>query len=373
MRLVVLTNIVPPYRVPVFNALADELGDDFSVLCLARTEANRDWTLRRDAFRFRYDILPALHLRGRRPDRTVHLTGTLALKLAQLRPDVLVVGGFDQPPFLEALALAPWLRYRPVLWSGGHLESARGGRVLVIKRWAVRRAKAFLTYGTAATDYLLSLGAPAERIVTSRNAVDVSAFHREGHEVEAAALRQRLEVGDRPVALYVGQLIARKGVDTLIEAVARVPELQLVLVGAGPDRKALEEKAAALLPGRTHFAGSVPYAELPSWYAAADLLVMPSRLEVWGLVLNEAMAAGLPVISSQTAGATRDLVTDGINGFAVDPDDVAAMADRLGRLAHDPEFRRRAGAASAARIAEVTPARYARDFLAAAALASKER
>lgn len=371
MRVTLVTNIVSPYRIPVFGALARELGDDFDVLCLARGEGNRDWRFDPSILPFRVSVLPGVQFRGRRPDRFIHLNAGLLAAFARRRPDVVVMLGFDQPALLEAFAVAPLFGAKVVLWSGAHARSVQStSRVVAgLRRFAVQRSDAFLTYGTAATEYLVAQGAPADRIVTGRNAVDVGMFRREPHLEAAKALRTRLGLDGKVVLLYVGQLIARKGLDTVIAALADVPEVHLVAVGAGPDRAELEALAWRHCSGRAHFAGSVPYAELPAWYAAADVAVMPSRVEVWGLVLNEAMAAGLPVLSSRTAGATRDLVEDGIHGFAIDPDDPHDVARRLRTLADDPELRARAGRASAQRMEQVTTDAYARSLLEAIALA----
>lgn len=371
MRVTLVTNIVSPYRIPVFGALAQALGDDFEVLCLARGEGNRNWRFDPATLPFRVSVLPGLQFRGRRPDRFIHLNAGLLAAFARRRPDVVVMLGFDQPALLEAFAVAPLFGAKVVLWSGAHAQSVQGTSRLVaqLRRFAVARSDAFLTYGTAAAEYLVAQGARADRIVVGRNAVDVGMFQREPHREQAKALRARLGLEDKVVLLYVGQLIARKGLDTVIEALADVPDVHLVAVGAGPDRAALEALAYRHCPGRAHFTGSIPYAELPAWYAAADIAVMPSRVEVWGLVLNEAMAAGLPVLSSRTAGATRDLVEDGVHGFAIDPDDPQDIARRLSTLADDPELRARAGQAAAERMKQVTTDAYARSLLEAIALA----
>lgn len=374
MRLALLTNIVPPYRVPVFNALATSPDCELTVLTFARTEANRNWSGHDEGFRFERRVLPGLHLRGRRPDRVVHLNAGLGLQLARLRPEVLVVGGFDQPALLEAMAIAHPMGIRTVLWSGAHGLASAGSRLMrPVKRWAVQRADAFVAYGTSAAEHLVELGADPSLIITSRNAVDVAAFRREPHQADAAKIREGLHAAGRVIVLFVGQLIARKGVDSLIEAVGKVSNAHLVLVGSGPDRAGLEALADRCCPGRATFLGSVPYARLPAHYAAADVFVMPSRAEVWGLVLNEAMAAGLPVVSGRRAGATRDLVVAGQTGFSIDPDEIEEFAGCLTRLVEDPVLRNRAGKAAARLIAEVTPQKYADDILDASRIAMRSR
>src|SRR5262249_59001047 len=119
----------------------------------------------------------------------------------------------------------------------------------------------------------------------------------------------------------------------------------VVGVGDGPD----EERIRALAGDRVSFAGRLVGEDLSRWYAAADAFVLGSRSDTWGIVLNEAAAAGLPLIASDAAGAGYDLIEEGVNGYRFPAGDVGALTGTLERVAADPAWRGRAGARSAER------------------------
>ena len=147
------------------------------------------------------------------------------------------------------------------------------------------------------------------------------------------AVKKELGLKGR-VALYVGQLIPRKGVDHLIRAWALLPgDLQrdnsLLIVGGGDlegSLRSLTEEKGAI---NVYFAGSHPPHKLAHYYAAADFFVLPSLLDVWGLVANEAMASGVPVLCSKFAGCANELVVEGVTGSIFDPRDCPRLADLL--------------------------------------------
>ncbi len=160
----------------------------------------------------------------------------------------------------------------------------------------------------------------------------------------------RAAAGDPPVLLFVGRLVARKGVDRLLEALARLEDLpwRLEIVGFGPERGILESAACRLgLKERVDFLGRVPAAELAAAYRRAACFVLPATLderadtEGLGVVLLEAMSYGVPVVATRMGGIP-DIVTDGETGLLVD-DDVPALAGAIGRVLRDPNRARGMG------------------------------
>jgi phosphatidylinositol alpha-1,6-mannosyltransferase len=186
--------------------------------------------------------------------------------------------------------------------------------------------------------------------------VDVDAF---SPEVSGAEVRAALGLSDRPVVVCVSRLVPRKGQDLLIRALPairrRVPDAALLLVSGGPHRSRLEEMATENgVRGDVMFTGSVPWSELPSYYAAGDVFAMPCRtrrggldVEGLGIVYLEASATGLPVVAGDSGGAP-DAVLEGRTGFVVPGREVAATADRVATLLADPALRRRFGEAGRA-------------------------
>lgn len=328
MKIALLTEIPAPYRIPLFNALATTPGIELEVLFLAERDPRRQYPVYEHEFHFRRQILDGADLVAR--GRWVVLSRGTRRGLDHFDPDVVILGGWNQPAFWTGLRWARKRRRPVVLWVESTARDARNGNRLLerLRRRAVAAAAAFLVPGRAALEYVESLGVERERIVVAPNAVDLSIFTVEP------------ERGDRDdcTFLYVGRLSPEKGVDVLVRAFREVPG-RLVLAGAGP----LEPQVRALADGRVELLGHVARENLPALYARADCFVLPSRSETWGMVLNEAAAAGLPLVASEAAGGGYDLIEDGINGYRVPVDDVNALRDVLQKVAADPAWRKRAG------------------------------
>jgi phosphatidylinositol alpha-1,6-mannosyltransferase len=171
--------------------------------------------------------------------------------------------------------------------------------------------------------------------------VDTDSFRPDKADPE---LRKRYGAGeDDKVLLYVGRLAARKGVDALLDVFAKVvgeyPECVLVIVGDGPNREALQSQARQLgVADRVTFALEVPFPVLQGLYATADLYVMHSLWEGWGLIFAEAMASGTPCVTTDVGGVP-EMIRDGVDGYVVKLHEKDRMAGRIVRLLRDEELR----------------------------------
>jgi glycosyltransferase involved in cell wall biosynthesis len=343
-RVVLLTEIPAPYRIPLFNALAAEV--DLEVVFLARANPERPYALHEDEMRFDRRVLPHRDFTlGRRwivVDRGV---------LHALRgADAVIVGGWNQPAFLLALAWARVTRTPAVAWVESTLDDHRPDATGRLKTLLARACSAFIVPGAAARDYVGAL-APHARIEEAPNAVDGALYA--SRLADRDALRAELGI-EGCCFLFVGRLAPEKGVDVLLRAFADV-DGELVVAGTGPE----DERLRRLAPPRTRFLGHVERDELPAWYAAADALVLPSLSEPWGMTLNEAASAGLPLVATDVVGAARELVEPEGNGLVVPAGNVAALHDALVRVAGDEGFRRAAGSRSRELAARMTPQRWA--------------
>jgi glycosyltransferase involved in cell wall biosynthesis len=163
-----------------------------------------------------------------------------------------------------------------------------------------------------------------------------------------------------PTFLFVGQIIERKGWNHLLEAVSVLQRkghvtFSVTLVGDGPQREFLLEQIASLgLEGQVHAIGAVPYGHLGTYFEAADVLVLPSLDDTWGMVVSEAMAFGKAVLCSRLAGA-RELVEHGVNGYVFNPLDASELAGYMERFLVQPDLIARFGASSQEKIASHTP------------------
>jgi glycosyltransferase involved in cell wall biosynthesis len=217
-------------------------------------------------------------------------------------------------------------------------------------RAAFDRVDAFLVIGSRNRDYYRSFGVPDEKLVWPPYGVDNDWFALSEAARASARERVRARIHVTPgtvVCASSAKLIARKRPFDLIDAVARARshgrEVHALFIGDGEARGAILSRATdAGISGAVTVSGFVNQRELPDWYAASDVLVLPSdSRETWGLVVNEAMAAGLPVVVSDAAGCSVDLVHDGENGFTYPCGDVRALADRLTAIASIDDAGRR--------------------------------
>jgi len=195
-------------------------------------------------------------------------------------------------------------------------------------RQALARADALIAVSAALAEGLSALGVPREKITVLRNGVDLDTFRP---PADRAAARTALGVAG-PTLLSVGHLIERKRHHLVIEALALLPQHRLLIVGEGPEWQALAGRAAALgVADRVTFTGSVPHADLPRFYGAADALVLASSREGWANVLLEAMACGTPVVATDAWGS-REAVAAPEAGIVIAEASGAAIAEAVQRL-----------------------------------------
>ena len=290
--------------------------------------------------KFREDLPADLPIHTLMPGSSWSEAGQLRLALkvwqylGRLDPDAVLVPGYYTLP---ALAAALWARlhqrtsilmtestaddHARVPWK----ESAKSLLIPTLFDSAI-------TGGRAHRRYLDQLGFSSHRIARFYDVVDNSSL---AAETAALRLRPPQELAlPRPYFLYVGRLAAEKNVGGLVAAWIAYRESggtwPLVLVGDGPEAASLRTLVgASRFADDGHFAGHRSSHELPLFYAFAGCFVLPSTREPWGLVVNEAMAAGLPVIVSTRCGCAEDLVEPSGNGFVFDPADPAQLAARL--------------------------------------------
>jgi len=346
-RLTLLTEIPAPFRIPLFNALAERV--DLRVVFLRERQPTRQYRLHEDELRFERQFLPGFRLGGGSRWLLVNRGVGRAVKGA----DALLVGGWNQPAFWRALGG----RTPSLLWVESTARDARSGLGTSVKEIFAGRAAGFVVPGSAAESYVREL-APGAPVTVAPNAVDAALFASRVDDRDGL----RAELGlDRPCVLYVGRLAPEKGVDVLLEAARRL-DADVVVAGSGPD----EARLRATAPANVRFVGQLDRDELPAWYAAADVLCLPSRSEPWGMPLNEGAAAGLPLVATDAVGAAHDLIEDGANGFRVPAGDAEALRGALERLVGDEDVRRTAGARSRELSRRFTPEAWA-DAVAAAA------
>lgn len=292
--------------------------------------------------------------------------------LKHLDPAAVAVNGWSVP---EALAATAWCvrEGRPViLMSETHESSGRWWKEL-LKRRRVRRCQAALVGGRWHADYLASLGFPRSKIVRGYDAVDNDYFDAGANQARAAAAQHRSQFALPERYFYANtRFLPRKNIDGLLQAYAsyrnKVPQLatnlpepwQLVISGTGEMEQPWKSQAASLgVSDTVHWPGFVQYEQLPVYYGLASAFIHPARREAWGLVVNEAAAAGLPLIVGNRVGAACELVEDGENGYLVNADIVDQLSERMLRVSALDEPRRAAmGQRSRRLVAKFAPEQF---------------
>jgi glycosyltransferase involved in cell wall biosynthesis len=281
----------------------------------------------------------------------------LAKTLREADPAVALIPGWATPASLIALE---WClrNQRPavVMSESNAFDEKRYALAELIKRIVVSLFSAGLAGGQLQSEYLVTLGLPRNRVFTGYDVVDNDYFAQRATEVRGKKeeLRRKYRLPEK-YFLASARFVPKKNLPALIRAYARYRQLagnrddgqrttdnrpwDLVLLGDGPLKTDLYRLISDLrLYGHVHLPGFIQYRELPPYYALADAFVHASTTEQWGLVVNEAMATGLPVIVSNRCGCVPDLVAKGKNGFTFNPEsgedlsrlmvDVSRLSDR---------------------------------------------
>jgi glycosyltransferase involved in cell wall biosynthesis len=326
-----ITNQVPDYREEPFRLLCER--EDVEVVTWAHPGP-----------------APAgLHLRRTTQRGAVRLAAS-----GRYRAVVCGIGGRLALPGAYLTARRQGLPF--VLWATlwAHPRTPAHALSWLPMRGIYRRADAVATYGPHVSRYVAAMRGRAEGVFEAPQSVSAELFGRQVGADERAAARET--VGNPGfLALFVGRLEPEKGVQVLLDAWRRasLPDAALAFAGEGPLAARLEE------PG-VHALGRVPRDELPVLYAAADALVLPSIrtatfLEPWGLVVNEAMHQGTPIIASDAVGAVAGgLVREGRNGLVTPAGDSGALASRLETLARNRDLRERLGRTARQDVAPYT-------------------
>jgi len=262
---------------------------------------------------------------------------------SEYRPDVLNITGYFDWAQVLLMFYARWKGVKVVISSeSSSADHNRSGWKEAIKKVIVGRANAFFCFGKTSAEYLESLGV-AKSAIKVRNAA----------VIDEQVVRQRYDEAKKEFNViaksvskkfvYVGRLAPEKNLDTLIRAFANAvkqtgADWQLLFVGGGPEKENLEKLVAGSgIAGKVIFAGGFPWYQVPRWLAQSDVLVLPSKSEPWGLVVNEAMVCGMPVIVSDTCGCAGDLVCNGANGFTFDHKQQADLEKHLTWFIQNPD------------------------------------
>jgi glycosyltransferase involved in cell wall biosynthesis len=373
MRVALLTNFIPPYRVPLYEEIWRRCSD-FRIFVSATTEPNRAWVPEWGTLPVQLQRSVAIQGLWRHPNKfseslTLHLPYDTIPELVRFRPDVVISAEMGMRT-AQAAAYCQLSNSPLVIWAtlSDVTEQGRGR----LRRWLrpklLRHADSVIINGAGGVRYLRGLGVNASSMFRAPYTTDLGPF---------LTLPTERSVGLRHRLLYSGSLTHRKGLmlflPTLSNWAARNMDrnVELVVVGQGP----LSPEVSGFHCAKNltiRRLGHVPYDQVPDVYQNGGILIFPTLADEWGMVVTEAMAAGVPVLGSLYSQAVEELVIDGENGWTFRPDRPAEMygaLDRALNASHDAVNQMAVRARSASR--EITPSTVAEAVFAAMDFARK--
>lgn len=330
MKVLFVSNYPSPYRVDFFNLLGQYV--DLTVVFTERPEAQKhrssQW------FTEDYSGFNAIFLNDR-----VKLLGLTIFKdifpFLKNNFDYIIFGGYTSGTQMSAIEYMKCHKIPFTIEADGGLISNESKLKFFIKTHFISSADSWLSTGKVTTEYFKHYGAQPEKIYeypfTSLCEKDILADVYKNLE-EKRKLRNKLKIEEPKMILFVGQIIHRKGIDILLKAAQKLPEdIAVVIVGGEPSEEYIALKEQLHL-SHIYFLGFKTKDELGELYQAADIFVMPTREDIWGLVINEAMNFGLPILSTNRCVAALELVENNVNGIIVSVDDPDALSQGIIQL-----------------------------------------
>lgn len=340
MKVLFLTNIPSPYRVDFFN----ELGElcDLTVLYERHKAGNRDEKWRAsEAENFK-----EIYLDGKKFGDESSISFSVLKYLKDRTFDIIVIGGYSTPTGMLAISYLKLKKIPFTLNVDGGMIKKDNFIKKIIKTSFISSASAWLSTSEKTTDYLVYYGADRKRIYkypfTSVKRDDIEYYIIDSDEKER--LKQKLNIDGQKIVISVGSFIYRKGYDVLLNACKDLDRnIVIYIIGGIPTKEYIDLKEKLKLTN-VHFINFKTKDELKEYYKVADLFVLPTREDIWGLVINEAMSYGLPIITTDRCVAGLELVENLHTGYIVPVEDHEALSNKINyilkneMLRHDMSF-----------------------------------
>lgn len=341
-RVLIITNVPQDYRTSLFNELNNQLKGrniQLKVVFAAAGYKRRKSKLDFSEMKFDFEMLKSLKFNFGNIEKTMFTYSGVSKIITSFKPDKTIVTGYS----IATLRL--WLLsfIKPVnymIWSGSVERKGRmdSGMRIWLRKQFIKRASGFVAYGSKAKEYLVKMGADVGKVYIGINTVDTT-FYAD----RTKALREKQPVQTVKHLTYIGYLSERKKVVYLLEVVKELSKKRgdfiLDLIGDGDTKQQLTDYVnQEKLEKFVHFYGFLQKTELPAHLAKSNCFLFQTGFDIWGLVLNEAMAAGVVCISSPHAGATFDLIDDGNNGYAMYFENKEEVANKINDILNNPEL-----------------------------------
>lgn len=335
IKVVLISNIPSPYRVDLWYYMQTCLNSvDLTILYTNANEDNRQWDI--DEKKLEKSIIlnsKILKIKGKQDSRYIHLLSGIGKRLSEINPDIVIAMEYN-PAALQALCWCKRNKIGFVHMTDGTLHSERSiGTVQKISRKIIiKRADTYIASSTKAKEKLVKWGANENKISVSLLTTDIKKYKA----IKRNPVKGRI--------LYVGSMIPRKGLDLLINCLPFIDsEYCLHIVGNGTieEIKDLKELAEGKgIDNKIEWKGFKQGLDLLKEYSEAEVFVLPTREDCFGLVLLEATAAGIPVVASKYADGAYDIVEVGKTGWIVDPYNGAELAETINKVIDDINFQK---------------------------------
>lgn len=326
-KVLFLTNIPSPYRMMFFNELGKQC--DLTVVFEGLKATDRD-------IRWKYEKAEnfrSIYLKGIRTKSDQFFCPGI-IKILRKKFDYVIVGGYSTPTGMLAIEYMRLTRKAFFIEADGGLIYNDNSLKLRLKRHFISAASGWLSSGKATTEYFVHYGADVERIYTYpfTSLREEEILDGVPTVEEKKELRKLLGLAEKNVVISVGRFIECKGFDILMHAATKLDKgINIYIIGDKPQPEYLKYKEENLLCN-VHFIDFMSKNELLKYYQAADVFVLPTRGDVWGLVINEAMANGLPIVTTNRCVAGLELVEDAMNGFIVQVDNVDELKSSIEKV-----------------------------------------
>jgi 1,2-diacylglycerol 3-alpha-glucosyltransferase len=361
MNIAILFNNYGPYhlaRIEACHKVFKEIGWDVVGVELSSVDSTYTWQTTRQNF-----PVPIFSIFGKDHHESLRLNEKFLkvnATLSHLNPDIIGVSGYTEPAMLSALIWSIYNQEPAILLSASKEDDAsRSWWREIVKHLIIKGYKSALVGGKPQKRYLVKLGMASNSIFTGYNVVGIDDFHPD-------KIKSLPNSYQKPYFLTVNRFVHKKNVLTLVDSYAAYRQQlgneawDLVLCGDGELRPQIEQQIAELnLQDSVHLPGFLQQDKLLPYFAHASCFVHASIQEQWGLVVNEAMASGLPVLVSNRCGCYEDLIIEGVNGFGFDPENSQQLTELMLKMSSEEIDLNKMGQAGLEHIQKFSPDYFA--------------
>lgn len=330
-KICIITNIPAPYRVDLFYSLQQKYKEyEFNILYSSVNEDNRNWDSGVEKLsNVHYLDSKTIKIKGKIDAKYIHVPSNVNKVLEEINPEIVIASEYN----ITCIKACRWCKKNKrkyISWSDGTLFSERNINIIqkYSRKYVCKNSNAFIASSTNTKKAQIHYGAKEENVFVSLLTIDVDKYRYERKEF----------IGNR--LLFVGRLVKLKGLDLLLEALAKVNcDYKFTIVGDGDAKEELIQQVKKLkIQDKVDFVGEKKGDEVVEYYKNSDIFILPTRQDCYGLVLLEAACATMTVISSKYADGVPDIIEENVSGIIVDPYNEEDMVTKINYALKNREY-----------------------------------